>query len=128
MRGRKFLILCWIAVPLLTVANQACMKLLAGEMNENFTSYALLETPWPIAILLCEITCFVLWLRVLSSMPVGRAVPLSAISYVLILALGWFGFGEPILPMQIVGGLLIMGGVYLLGTSSPSVTASNIPA
>lgn len=124
MHAPKWLWLSWIGVPLLTVANQACMKLLAERLATLPTAEALLS-PYILGIGLCEVASFLLWLRVLAVVPVGRAVPISAVAYVLVLLLGWIGFGEPWMPVQIIGSVLILMGVFLL--ASPSHQLKEIP-
>ena len=112
-------------MPVLTTASQACMKSLAAWMGdmpigvEWFDRAA--HTPYFWGIFVLEITNFVLWMRILSTVDLSRALPLSAIAYILILALGWFGFDEPILTLQIVGSALILAGVYLIGTAKVPV-------
>ena len=106
-------------VPLLTMGNQACMKLLAATLGaEGFSVERLLASPYAYGILICEIASFLLWLRVLAQMSVARAVPISAVAYLLILGIGWLGFGEPFAMPQVVGSVFILLGVWLLATPS----------
>ena len=51
----------------------------------------------------------------------SKAFPLSAVSYILILCTGWFIFNEAILPLQLLGGTLILAGVWLIGTADYKV-------
>lgn len=120
MHAPKLLWMSWVAVPLLTVINQSCMKLLAEQLAAQNSLLALLTSPYSVGILVCEITSFLLWLRVLSVVPVGRAVPISAVAYVLVLLVGWFGFKEPFYSVQLFGSILILAGVGLLATPSHS--------
>ena len=43
------------------------------------------------------------------------AIPMSALSYLLVVAAGWFYFHEPATLLQVVGGAAILTGVWLLG-------------
>ena len=117
------LIFCWIAVPLLTVLAQTCMKLLATAWDGGLNWQGLLASPWVWGLLLCEAFSFVLWMRLLAVTPVGRALALTSISYLGILALGWFGFHEPMHPAQFIGSALILAGVWLLGTPAQPAVA-----
>jgi drug/metabolite transporter (DMT)-like permease len=100
------------------------MKLLSIHMDGASVSLAwlarALDTPWVLGIAFCEIASFVLWMRILATVNISRAVPLTAIAYVLILLMGWYGFHEPMLPLQIIGSCLILVGVSLIGTSDSS--------
>lgn len=111
----------WATIPLLTALNQCGMKLLAGYMGDTPLGGAWLAraliTPWAAVILTCEILSFLLWMRVLAVTDVSRAVPLTAVGYTLILVTGWTFFHEPVLPLEIFGSALILGGVWLLGTA-----------
>lgn len=118
MRVPKQLWLSFALVPLLTAANQACMKLLAERFDALPFTQAILS-PFALAILICELTSFLLWLRVLAVLPVGRAVPISAVAYLLVLLVGWLGFREPFMPIQLLGSFFILAGVGLLAAPSP---------
>ena len=56
-------------------------------------------------------------MKVLSELEISKAFPLSGISYVLIVAAGWFLFGEPVAWLQLVGGGLILTGAWLIATA-----------
>ncbi len=106
------------------------MKFLALDLGDQSFGMAwfehALKKPYMIGILGFEILSFVLWMRILSVMDVGRAVPLTAIAYIFVLALGWFGFHEPMHAIQIIGSALILIGVFLLGTSDRHQSEVNV--
>jgi multidrug transporter EmrE-like cation transporter len=58
----------------------------------------------------------ILWLGVLSKVPVSRAYPFAALAVVLTTLAGRFLLGEPLGGVQIVGISLICIGVVLLGS------------
>ena len=101
------------------------MKLLAEYVALDSWQQSL-QSPYLVSIVFCEVISLFLWLRVLAVMPVSRAVPITAISYVLVLMLGWFGFQEPLYPAQLIGSFFILLGVRLLSTSSCR-KFSNVP-
>jgi drug/metabolite transporter (DMT)-like permease len=114
----------WIAIPVLTTLNQACIKLLAAQTKEipfgwEWMAQAV-QTPWAIGIFLCEVLSFALWLTILSSMDISKAAPITAVAYIAIMLMSWTVFEEPVMALQIIGGVLIMTGVWCIGTASPS--------
>ena len=108
----------WLAIPLLQTLNQACIKALALFMKQDSLGWgwlgSALQTPYALVILVCEVLTFVLWMTALSDTALSKATPITAITYCLILALSWTWFGEPVAPLQVVGSLLILGGVWLI--------------
>ncbi|WP_244480445.1 class I SAM-dependent methyltransferase [Rhizobium sp. Root1220] len=107
----------WLAVPVLNTLFQIFLKKGALSLEgvsagigwlEAFASY------WILAAILTEILCFFIWMNILSKLELSKAFPLSGASYVLIVASGWFAFGEPILGLQIIGSGLILLGVWLI--------------
>jgi multidrug transporter EmrE-like cation transporter len=65
---------------------------------------------------------------VLAEMPLSAAFPLSAISYVLIIAAGVLVFHEHLNALQILGGGAILAGVWMIGRSQTEATAAILPA
>jgi drug/metabolite transporter (DMT)-like permease len=51
---------------------------------------------------------------VLAEAELSAAFPLTAVSYLLVIGLGWFGLHEPASPLQILGAAAILAGVWLL--------------
>jgi multidrug transporter EmrE-like cation transporter len=58
-----------------------------------------------------------LYMIALRRIPVSVALPCTAISYVVIAAIGHFGFGEPIGAQHVVALALIFAGVVMLATA-----------
>lgn len=116
--------LSWLAVPLLNALFQIFMKRGSETLDGASGSFAwlmsMLQSPWIILALLVEIVCFFIWMKVLSELEISKAFPLSGISYVLIVAAGWFVFGEPVAWLQLIGGGLILSGVWLIATANPA--------
>ncbi len=77
------------------------------------------------AMLALEIASFVAWMTALSEMKLSAAFPMSAVSYVLIIIAGWTLFHEAASVWQVVGGLVILGGIWMIGRSEPE--APNTP-
>lgn len=75
------------------------------------------------AMLVLEIASFAAWMTALSEMKLSAAFPMSAVSYLLIIVAGWTLFHEPASAVQIVGGGVILMGIWLIGRSEPEPEA-----
>ena len=112
----------WGAIPVLSAIYQACIKLLALHMHNMPFGWMWLvyaaHSPWAIGIILSESISFALWLTILSNTSISKAAPITAIAYFMILLMSWTVFKEPFMPLQIIGSVLILVGVWLIGTAS----------
>ncbi|MYL49395.1 hypothetical protein GLV98_07855 [Halobacillus litoralis] len=63
----------------------------------------------------------VLWLFILTRVPLSVAYPIQSIAYILAVFGAYFIFNEPLSTTKIAGVLLIMIGVSLIGFSSNSM-------
>ncbi|GAC1043946.1 EamA family transporter [Rhizobium sp. No.120] len=109
--------LSWLAVPVLNTLFQFFIKLGAEQMNNGGAEswlWQALSSYWILAAIVVEIVTFFIWMNVLAELDLSRAFPLSGISYVLIIATGWFVFGERIVALQVVGSGSILLGVWLI--------------
>lgn len=59
----------------------------------------------------------ILWLFILSRVPLSVAYPVQSIAYVLAVFGAYFVFHEPLSPAKIIGVILIILGVSLIGIS-----------
>lgn len=112
-------LILWSLIPVWNTLYQLFIKLAAGSMDGvDFGADWLrqaIATPWIWAALVSEAAAFITWMQILSSHDLSKAFPLSAISYVMVLATGWLVFHETLLPLQFVGGALILAGVWFIG-------------
>ena len=109
--------LSWLVVPVLNTLFQFFIKLGAEQMNAGDAEswlWQALSSYWILAAIAVEIVTFFIWMNVLAELDLSRAFPLSGISYVLIIATGWFVFGERVVALQVVGSGLILLGVWLI--------------
>ncbi len=116
----------WAAIPVLNVLQQVLLKLSAAGQPpaEGFAwMLQIMASPWFQAAIVAEVVCFVLWLTVLAELDLSRAFPLSAVSYVLVMAIAWLLFGERVYPLQIVGSGLILGGILCVATAPMAETS-----
>jgi drug/metabolite transporter (DMT)-like permease len=110
--------LSWFAVPVLNTLFQIFIKRGAEDIDGKGAMLSwlgsALHNPWVLAAIAVEIICFFLWMKILAELDLSRAFPLSAVSYVLVIASGWLIFGEPVVALQVIGSTLILAGVWLI--------------
>lgn len=112
----------WLAIPALNTLQQLFLKLGASDavspgVGNNWLG-SLLASPWFAAAVLAEIVCFVLWMTVLAELDLSLAFPLSAASYVLVMLMAWGLFGEHLEGREIVGSVVLLGGIWCLATAN----------
>lgn len=78
----------------------------------------LISSPFIIGGLLLYGFATVLWLFVLTRVPLSIAYPIQSIAYILAVFGAYFIFNESLSIMKIIGVLLIMIGVSFIGLSS----------
>jgi multidrug transporter EmrE-like cation transporter len=111
--------LVWLAMPLMGVVNQylaeRTARALAGTPFGAGWLWAAIRSPWVEAWIGCEILTLGVWMIVLSNLSLSAAFPMTALGYVLVIALGWTAFAEPVTLAEVLGGAAILAGVWLLG-------------
>ncbi len=112
----------WIAIPVFNTLAQIFVKFAAEQLDQITTTglgwvIAAATSPWMLAAVAVEIACFFFWMKVLADFDLSKAFPISAISYVAVLAASWFWFQEPTDLLQITGSVLILSGVWLVSTA-----------
>ncbi|MGV1950750.1 EamA family transporter [Agrobacterium vitis] len=121
----KLLRLSWLAVPVLNTAQQMFLKLGVDQADtahgSAFFEHVFLSH-WFLAAVVAEIVCFIVWMSVLADLPLSKAFPLSAVSYVLIMAMAWFMFDEPVTILTLIGTAAILTGAWCIATASKSGT------
>ncbi|CAN7458315.1 EamA family transporter [Rhizobium rhizogenes] len=120
--------LSWLAVPVLNTLFQFFIKHGAEQLGDASGVgwlWQALGSHWILAAIAVEIGCFFIWMNVLSELDLSRAFPLSGVSYVLIIATGWFVFGEPVVALQVIGSGLILTGVWLIAGASGEATIAD---
>ncbi|WP_370673867.1 EamA family transporter [Pleomorphomonas sp. PLEO] len=112
----------WLAIPVLNTLQQLFLKLGASDAASSAVGSgwfgSLLASPWFAAAVVAEIICFVVWMTVLAELDLSLAFPLSAASYVLVMLMAWIVFGEPLKAKEIIGSLVILGGIWCLVTAA----------
>ena len=65
----------------------------------------------------CYVISVIVWLMVLSRVPVGIAYPMVSIGYIITAIAGYFLLGEMLTTSRIIGIFVIILGVYLVAKS-----------
>jgi multidrug transporter EmrE-like cation transporter len=118
----------WLLVPFLNTLQQVFLKQSADAISATPAGWLeqLAVSPWFGLAVAAEIVCFGIWMTILSELDLSVAFPLSAVSYVLIIAVAWLGYGEPATLADIAGSALILMGVWCLGSGeTPQAQASH---
>ncbi|WP_119344621.1 EamA family transporter [Facilibium subflavum] len=114
------------ALLLLGVSLNASAQLFLKFGMERIGEFSFtLNNVWPIAWkvatnymiilgLACYVISVVVWLMVLSRVPVGVAYPMVSIGYIITAIAGYFLLGETLTPTRVAGILIIIIGVYLV--------------
>jgi len=66
----------------------------------------------------CYVLSVVLWLLVLSRLPVSIAYPLASLGYIINAIAACYLLGEALTPIRILGIFIILGGVYLIAQNN----------
>lgn len=118
-RSRAARPLVWAAMPLMALVNQYLAERTARALASIPFGLdwlaAAIRTTWVQAWIGCELVTLAVWMVVLSSLTLSQAFPMTALGYVLVIGMGWTVLGEPVTLAEIVGGLAILAGVWLLG-------------
>jgi multidrug transporter EmrE-like cation transporter len=75
----------------------------------------LFRQPWAAVLIAFELVSFAAWMTVLARMRLAAAFPLTALGYVLVIGVSWAVFHEPASALQVVGGGVILAGVWMIG-------------
>lgn len=113
----------WIGIPLFNCLAQIFVKLAAASLAQLTGSglawvISAALSPWMLAAIVVEIACFFLWIEVLAEFELSRAFPISALSYILVIAASALLFKESLSLLQLFGSALILTGVWAITTAS----------
>ena len=112
-----------LATVLLTVFGQIVIKwqvMKVGSIPETADLkfhflLQLLFNPWIISALAAAFLASITWMAAMTKLPLSHGYPLTSLSFVLILLLAHFFFGEAITPLKVAGMVFIMLGIALVG-------------
>ena len=108
----------WILYLAIESGSQIVFKIAGADLDASSGLGSLtvqtLTSPWAMGGLLLYGLGFVVWMTILRDVDVGRALPITAASYLTTLAAAVFLFHETLSPLRIAGIVAIIGGVTLL--------------
>ncbi|GGG01865.1 MULTISPECIES: EamA family transporter [Cysteiniphilum] len=107
---------------LLNASAQLFLKFGMDRIGEfSFTLANIWPIGWKVATnyfvilgLMCYVISVVVWLMVLSRVPVGLAYPMVSIGYIVTAIAGYFLLGETLTATRVAGIFVIILGVYLV--------------
>jgi multidrug transporter EmrE-like cation transporter len=110
--------LVWLELlcfPVAMAAGQILFKRTAAQMTGVSGAWLLelakLPSMWLALALYAAST--LLWVKILTSVPLSRAYPVAALSFILVPAAGYLFFNEPINARLAAGTALIIAGVIV---------------
>lgn len=107
---------------MILVSGQFLWKFGMTDKEDSFTSVGeiikLMFSPYIVTGLTMYGFATVLWLFILTRVPLSVAYPIQSLAYVFAVFGAYFIFNEPLSYMKILGVLLIMVGVSFIGFSS----------
>ena len=122
-------VLMWIAYIALDTGSQLAFKWASGDVGDGSLSLQWFQRAAVAPGLWLGVACYIgtllVWMRVLESMDLSRAFPMSGISYVTVPALAVVLFGERLTLVQLAGIAAICIGVAMLALESTSRAVSS---
>ena len=125
---RPTLILFILCSVLLSAGSQVLLKfgmtapavkaVLAGRDNPLQILLTIFTSPWVLIGLACFGLSAVVWLFVLSKIPLSSAYPFVALGIAITVVAGRFLFGEPISAAKLIGVVIILVGISTVAVSS----------
>jgi undecaprenyl phosphate-alpha-L-ara4N flippase subunit ArnE len=106
-----------VLVVLILSAGQILFKLAASQIRPGSPRdllISLILSPQLIAALAIYGLATILWVLVLREVPLSRAYPVTALGMVLVPALSLFLFHEPFSWSLLLGGALLIAGIYVI--------------
>lgn len=104
-----------LSFPVAMAAGQILFKRAAAQMTGVngpwILELARLPSMWLAVALYAAST--LLWVKILTTVPLSRAYPLAALAFVLVPAAGYMFFDEPINARLVAGTALIVAGVIV---------------
>lgn len=111
-----------LATVFLTVYGQVIIKwqvlkmgsLPSAALGKLLFLFHLLINPWIISALFAAFLASVTWMAAMTKLPLSQGYPLTSLSFVMILILGSYMFGESISTYKIIGMMLILAGIVFI--------------
>lgn len=97
-------------------AGQLLFKLAANDITRDYGSSGILSfaSPYAIAAVALYAATTVLWVFILTKLPLSTAYPFSLTGAVFVIALAHYCLGEPLSPRQIAGTATVLAGLTII--------------
>lgn len=97
-------------------AGQLLFKLAANDINANFPSMGLLSvvSPYAIGAVALYGATTILWVYILTRLPLSIAYPFSLAGAVVVIGLAHYWLGEPLAPRQLAGTATVLLGLAII--------------
>lgn len=111
-----------IATALLMAIGQLIFKIGASKLEYKRIvdlPFNVLKSPTLVSACLLYAVTIILWIWVLKHVPLNRAYPFTAISYIVTPIIAYFWLGESTSPMHLIGYVLIVSGILIIASGNP---------
>ncbi len=115
--GKILLSICIVLAALGQLGIKYGVGMIAPSTSGVFFYVKVLQNPFVLLGTFCYLVSALLWLKVLSLLPLSIAYPSIAGAYILVVLFSRLIFSEPLTIWKVAGVLLIFLGVTLLGKS-----------
>lgn len=120
--SRRNLIALWSGFIVLATLVQLLFKRAGADLDQAFTirafAIAAVNSPWFWASILCYIAVFIVWLFILQIMELGRAFPMTGLTYMTVPLAAVALFHESLDFTRGLGIAIIIAGVVVLGSET----------
>jgi drug/metabolite transporter (DMT)-like permease len=103
-----------ILLVVLGIAGGQVLFKLSGQQIAAGGFFKAFLNPYFFSAMVVYGLCTLLWVYVLRDVPLGRAYPIVSLTFLIVPVLAWALLGESFGKFALVGGLLIVAGVYLM--------------
>jgi len=116
----------WIVLPGLILGFQLAARMVAEQLRGVAFDWGWIsiaaQSPWLWIAVACEAASLSLWMTILSEASLSAAFPMTAVAYALVIGVSWVALREPFAPLDLVGSVCILSGIYLIGRDADGGT------
>jgi drug/metabolite transporter (DMT)-like permease len=116
---RRFLIIGFVVLLAFDTLAQVSFKLAGADTVPSLDLAWLqrvLSDKWTYGAILGYIGAFITWMSLLKHAPIGPAFAATHLHVVTVAIISFLFFGERFLPVQIIGSLFIIAGIFVLAS------------
>ena len=116
-------LLAWSVLLVFETLCQISLKMAGratGAFDFSAAAFRLaLGVPWLWVAIGCYVGAFLAWMTILRQSTLSAAFTTSALVFVAVMCSSWLVFDEHLGWMQLLGSLVIVGGILMLGADEP---------